>query len=100
MADDERLAELQQEYAELMHAVQSGVAAEMAISSHSVEPKHLRVGINSAQVNDAALVRLLIEKGVFTELEYFEHLVTEARREKERYERLLSTKLGPVVNLG
>lgn len=36
------------------------------------EPKHLRVGINSAMSDQGALAGLLIEKGVFTREEYVE----------------------------
>lgn len=74
-------------YEQAMHGVQSGVAYEMANGGAATEPKHLRTGINSAMVNDAALARLLIAKGIITEGEYVEEVRLEANRELLRYER-------------
>lgn len=47
-------------YEQALHGMQSGVAYEHSNGSPDGSPKHLRVGINSAQVNNAALARLLI----------------------------------------
>jgi hypothetical protein len=49
-------------------------------------PKHLRVGVNSAFIANAALTRLLIEKGVFTMEEYVRAQADEMEREVQRYE--------------
>lgn len=82
----------------LQHAMQSGVAA--VIERHGYEdPKHTRVGINSAMVEHASLVRLLIDKGIITEDEYLDALIVTSTEEKERYEARLSAELGSKVTL-
>jgi hypothetical protein len=73
-------------YQAACHAMQSGVALEHSQGARDGEPKHLRVGVNSALVTDAAVTRLLIEKGVFTEQELAIALADEMEREVERYE--------------
>jgi len=83
------------QYMALMHAMQTGVAMDHARGSDDGSPKHLRVGVNSAQVGIAALTALLIERGIFTLDEYLESLAREARKEVDRYEALL----GPGVKL-
>lgn len=74
-------------YEDALHGIQTGVKFEME-RGHSTAhtPKHLRVGIDSAMVNDAALAHLLVKKGVFTQEEYAEELRLEANRELDRYE--------------
>ena len=50
-----------QRYDAAAHAMQSGVAFEIGAGvSRETEPKHLRVGVNSAMVDSAALAALLI----------------------------------------
>ncbi len=78
--------ELVARYNRAMHAMQTGVAFELSQGAGPASPKHLRVGVNSAMIYDAALVRLLIAKGVFTIVEYERELVAEAEREVARYE--------------
>ena len=80
--------------------MQSGVAMEMNYDAGSTEPKHLRVGINSAMCDQAALVRLLMEKGIITQAEYTAAITDEMNREVERYEATLSARLGSKVTLG
>jgi hypothetical protein len=87
-------------YAAAAHAMQSGVAAKMHHEPAETQPKHLRVGINSAMCDHAALVRLLIAKGVFTEEEYVKEIADEMEREKERYEIWLTAVTGANVKLG
>lgn len=85
------------DYTGAMHGVQSGVAMEMELEPSTVATvatKHLRVGVNSAMVNDAALVRLLVKKGLITHEEYAEEVRLEANRELDRYEDLLRARLG------
>src|SRR5689334_306940 len=91
---------LQERYLAAMHAVQTGVAYVMQIEPKQVDPKHLRTGINSAMVNDAALTKLLIAKGIITEAEYWQALVEEAEAEKQRYETELSEHHGVKITLG
>lgn len=92
--------DLWERYRNLLHAVQSGVAYLMHYEPKEIEPKHLRVGINSAMCNDAALVRLLVKKGIISEREYVEGLVAELEREVESYEAKLKEHTGAHVTLG
>lgn len=81
-------------YQEACHAMQSGVAMMMNYESAETEPKHLRVGINSAMVNDAALVSLLVAKGIITMDEYAQAVTEEMNREAERYEQRVREATG------
>jgi hypothetical protein len=94
--------QLKQRYFELMHAMQSGVAfsEQAGIDYGSTSPKHLRVGINSAMVNDAALTTLLLKKGIITEEEYWTALVEQLEKEVEAYKQTLSEHYGASVDLG
>ena len=95
-----KLEDLQRRYAAAMHAVQSGVALTHSVNPTDGTPKHLRTGINSAMVSDAALARLLIDKGIMTEEEYLTALVAEAEAEVQRYEERLSAQFGRTIRLG
>mgnify|MGYP001109260242 CR=1 FL=1 len=77
-------------YEAAMHGMQSAVAFEMNLPGRrsATEPKHLRVGVNSAMIDSATLARLLIAKGLFTAEEYAEALRLEANNELARYEAL------------
>jgi len=86
-------------YEDAMHGMQTGVAFEMEKGSFDTTPKHLRVGINSCLINDAALVRLLIAKGLFTEEEYALEITKEANRELERYEDRIRDRYGANIKL-
>lgn len=77
-------------YHEALHAMQSGVATEMGVDPKPTEPKHLRVGINSALVNNEAIATLLIEKGIITQEEYTEQVAISMEKEKKSYEQRLS----------
>ena len=99
MTDQERIAQLTAEYRQLAHAMQSGVATEMHHSSDT-EPKHLRVGVNSAMVDCAALAALLMRKGLFTELEYVQEVRDQMAAEVARYEQRLSEHYGRPITLG
>jgi len=81
--------------------MQSGVAAEMNLPARSTatEPKHLRVGVNSALVDSAALAELLISKGIITEAEYLEALASAMEREAAQYEERLSAHFGKKITL-
>ena len=96
----ERMSRAGQRYEAAHHAVQSGVAFLISAGdSNSHTPKMLRTGINMRAVEHAALVRLLMKKGLITELEYMEALADEAEREVQRLQKDLSEKLGPNVKL-
>lgn len=86
--------ELIDEYMELCHAVQSGVAYILHRDPSGGEPKHLRVGINTTKVEHGALAKLLIDKGLFTELEYLEALNFMLKKEVENYENSYKQRYG------
>ena len=86
-------------YDRACHAMQSGVAAEMNLGGGATEPKHLRVGVNSAMVENAAVVELLIAKGVITEAEYMRALAEQMEQEVARYEVRLESRTGAHVRL-
>lgn len=73
-------------YAEAMQGVQSGVMYEHFNGSDDGSPKHLRVGVNSALINDAALAMLLINKGIISLEEYKEAIRLHANEELAKYE--------------
>jgi hypothetical protein len=83
----------------LAHAMQSGVAQTLHLDPSSGTPKHLRVGVNMALVEVAALAGLLIEKGVFTREEYDAALIKGLRQEVNSYEESLSRAMGANVKL-
>jgi hypothetical protein len=89
-----------QRYAAAAHAMQSGVAAKMERDPSETKPKHLRVGVNSAMVENSALVRLLISKGILTEEEWAQALADGMEDEVRLYEQWLSEKLGTTITLG
>lgn len=99
-SDEEKLITLRIEYEKLAHAMQTGVAAEMNLDPGPTEPKYLRVGINAAMADHSGLVRLLIEKGIFTELEYYTSERDAMKAEVARYEKHLSDKYGSTIKLG
>ena len=92
MTDTER-------YVNACHAIQSGVAFEQSRGSQDGTPKHLRVGVNTSKCDMAALVRILIGKGLFTEAEYVKELADEAEREVKRYEDRIFETYGTKVTL-
>ncbi len=95
-----RVEQLRAEYSALLHAMQSGVAADQGMTGAAdATPKHLRVGINAAMTDHAALVSLLMSKGLITEEEYYGAMVASMRAEVQRYEADLSKRLGKVVRL-
>lgn len=88
------------EYNALCHAMQSGVAAKQFVSGSETQPKHLRVGINNALVSQAVTVKLLVDKGIITDLEYFTALRDAMRLEVESYEKFLSDQHQTTIKLG
>lgn len=86
-------------YAAAAHAMQSGVATEMNYNPKPTEPKHLRVGVNSAMVDSSALAELLISKGVITEDEYLEAIATGMEREAKACQDRLSEHFGTNITL-
>lgn len=93
------LETLKASYRRLAHAMQSGVAMSMNYEPQSTQPKHLRVGVNSAMVDTATLATLLMDKGVFTEEEFYAELVEQMAVEVARYELSLSKHIGTYIKL-
>jgi hypothetical protein len=94
MPESQSLEDIKREYADLCHAMQSGVAMMMNYDPAATAPKHLRTGLNSAMVDSGALAGLLIAKGLITEQEYFTALRDKMRAEVESYERLVRDCVG------
>lgn len=97
-------AEQHARYFAAAHAMQSGVAMMMNYEGGETTPKHLRVGVNSALVDSASLAMLLMEKGVFTRLEYFTAIAEGMEREVKLYQDRISERLygpgdGPTITL-
>ena len=98
MTDQEK-QNWQQRYEVAAHAMQSGVAQTHALGSQDGTPKHLRAGVNSALVNQAALAKLLIQKGIITEDEYLVAIVEAMEDEVTRYEEMLTEAYCASVHL-
>lgn len=96
MNEEETKQEIQKQrdrYARHMHGMQAGVAVDAGRGDPSTNPKHLRVGVNSALVDSGTLFRLLIAKGIFTELEFYTTLADVAEEEHMSYEKKIGAKL-------
>ena len=94
-------AQYRKQYNKLQHAMQTGVKMMQNfehpnehIPDNMIEPsdspKHLRVGVNSAMVEHAALTLLLVDKGIITMDDYERSLVDLMKREVEKYESDIS----------
>jgi hypothetical protein len=85
--------------------MQSGVAmmeqfaANGTARAAELEPKHLRVGVNSAMIEASSLARLLIEKGIFTWAEYWASIIVTLEAEVHSYEEKIESILGRKVTL-
>lgn len=99
MTEDERKRHACERYLRAAHGVQTGVVflieKLMDPSKSGVSANHLRVGIDMQKADQAGLAHLLMEKGVFTELEYLEALASAAEAEQQRYEKEVNAQMGP-----
>jgi hypothetical protein len=90
-------------YERAIHAMQSGVTFEMARDRGpgpgDTAEKHLRVGVNSALCDSAALARLLVEKGAITRDELEKAVADEMEREVERYRARICEATGADIHL-
>lgn len=88
---DDPIEAWKRRYIAATHAMQTGVAYVMHGTQGRAEtdPKHLRVGVNNALVQQSAVVKLLFSKGIITELEYWEAVATAMEEEAERYRLVL-----------
>lgn len=57
-------------------------------------PKHLRVGIDMSKSDLGGMAKLLIDKGVFTLVEYTKAMADQAEIEADQYETELSIRFG------
>jgi hypothetical protein len=80
------------EYEAQLHRVQTAIA--FGADSHMLTPKQMRVGIDSAHVSHAALVELLVDKGIIERADFFAALRKAAEREGDRWEKSLQEHLG------
>lgn len=73
-------------YQRALHRMQSAIALEIQVKGEAsaANAKHLRVGLNSAFAEHAALAGLLIERGVITQEDYFDAIMREAEAEADR----------------
>lgn len=88
-----KIDEYRQRYIAAAHAMQTGVAFMMNHTDET-EPKHLRVGVNSAMVQHGALVHLLIQKGIITEEEWWKTLAECMEEEANDYAKKIEARLG------
>lgn len=104
-SDKARITAADERYEIALHGMQAGVATELGRAEKEgaedrvTTTKHLRVGINSAKVEHAALVEVLVKKGILTEVEYAEAMADAMEREHHRYEDHISLLLGTKVTL-
>ena len=88
-----------QRYMALSHAMQSGVMYLLEYDPTPGSPKHLRVGVNMAMTENAALTTLLLEKGLLTAREVEERILLFLEKEVESYEARLSELTGGTITL-
>lgn len=79
------------EYMKHAHAVQTAI--EFNPNKKSLEPKHLRVGLDMSKADQEGLATLLMQKGVFTHDEYVKALTDAAQREAIRHKQVLAAEL-------
>ena len=96
---DEQTAARWERYGQLLHAMQTGVAHMMHRDENQTSPKHLRVGVNNSLCCQAALVKVLVAKGVITEEEYAQACADEMELEVGRYENELKAVIGTDVDI-
>lgn len=80
--------------------MQTGVEYKRQYDPSETTPKHLRVGVNSAMVDTATIAKLLIEKGIITEEEYFKTLADQMEEEAALYQAELTRRYGLNITLG
>lgn len=90
-------------YRAAAHALQSVIAAEIAADPERAriyaDPKHIRVGIDLSKIEEGALVRLLIGKGVITAEEYAEAITDAVEAEADERGREVAEKYYPGGNV-
>lgn len=96
--------ENQRRYHAAMHAMQSAVALDIETVGDNragADHKHLRTGINACLVDSAAVAKLLIGKGVFSESEYLAAIADAAEAEQASMTKRLRERTGiPNISFG
>ena len=91
-------AKLIERYSTAGHRIQTAISFLISGGlTNRVDPKHMRTGIDLSKSDMGGLAWLLIEKGVFTKLEYIQALTQSAEREADKYENALPVNFG--INL-
>lgn len=91
--------EMSDKYAANAHAMQSGIAALITRDATLANAKHMRVGVNMAMVEIAALVDLLVKKGVFTQHEVGEAILEQQEKEILKYRQEYAARVGVPVDM-
>jgi hypothetical protein len=91
-------------YEVALHGVQTAIMHEIERERpnklmHLRVRKHLRVGIDSAHVSQAALAEVLIRKGIMTRKEYEEALRLVMNNELAMYEERINKSNNPPTKL-
>lgn len=74
----------------LRHAIQTGAAYLVEFTPEVDQYKHLRTPIDAQQAELAALLTLLVDKGMFTWEEYYDASIKALKEEVGRYEAELT----------
>jgi hypothetical protein len=96
---NDKVIELQTKLTQLQHAMQSGVAELKNYDDSCFQPKHLRVGVNTALVETSAMARLLMSKNIITEEEYWTSLVHMMQNEVNMLTNVLEHRTGRKITL-
>lgn len=89
--------EFKAEYARLAHAVQSGVC--FSPGYEAPEMKHLRTGLNLVMSDVGSIGRLLVDKGVCSQDEFYTYILAGLQAEVSNYEQELSAQTGKDIHL-
>lgn len=92
--------EFSERYLALSHAIQTGVGHLQERGLLPDNRKHLRVGINMALIDSAAIHKVLVDKGICTQSELWEALISLMEEEVKRYEKKLSEHYQANIKLG
>lgn len=92
MSDQGRREKARERYYAAAHRVQTAIAFNP--DRPRDQYKDLRVGLDLSKADQAGLVSLLVEKGVFTMEEYLEAVAKSAEDEAERMEHEISVRYG------
>lgn len=97
--DADQLAQVLTRYQEAQRAMRAGVTLRLDSEPVHVNPKSLRIDVNSAMVEHAALVGMLLDGGVFTKLQYFTALAEAMERERDSYRLWANRRFDTTTNV-